>query len=173
MERPASARRTRPRPAVHRYAIDLMGFELGPHVNVFQNLFRETVELHRVFVRAWCNQASAFQPDISNLAAARPRYPMTPDAKRIDRMSRPSAGTTEAERIGDSKSHMGFCEHCQGQRFDRAQVLRVLRATRQRLRESRRGRVDQALALAIEAVRKLEIPHLESVDEPIDGEQVH
>jgi hypothetical protein len=71
------------------------------------------------------------------------------------------------------QSPMGFCEHCQGQRFDRAQVLRVLRATRQRLRESRRSGVDKALALAIEAVRKLEIPHLESADEPLEGEQIH
>ena len=27
---------------------------------------------------------------------------------------------------------MSFCDHCEGQRFDRAQVLRLLRATRKR-----------------------------------------
>ena len=31
---------------------------------------------------------------------------------------------------------MSFCEHCQGQRFDRAQVLRALRETQRRLRQS-------------------------------------
>jgi hypothetical protein len=31
---------------------------------------------------------------------------------------------------------MSFCEHCQGQRFDRAQVLRALRDARRRLRQS-------------------------------------
>jgi len=57
---------------------------------------------------------------------------------------------------------MSFCEHCEGQRFDRAQVLRALRSTRKRLRT--RGEsftADEALALAIEAVRTLDIPHLE------------
>ena len=29
---------------------------------------------------------------------------------------------------------MSFCDHCEGQRFDRAQVLRLLRATRNDLR---------------------------------------
>jgi hypothetical protein len=69
---------------------------------------------------------------------------------------------------------MSFCEHCEGQRFDRAQVLRALRAARKRLR--RRGTAcsaDQALALAIEAVRTLELPHIELVDELVDGEVVH
>jgi hypothetical protein len=69
---------------------------------------------------------------------------------------------------------MSFCDHCQGQRFDRAQVLRALRAARQRLRTSRTDRTaDQTLALAIEAVRTLEIPHLESFDDSVDGEVVH
>jgi hypothetical protein len=70
---------------------------------------------------------------------------------------------------------MSFCDHCQGQRFDRAQVLRALRATRARLR----GRhpdavVDRTIAAAIQAVRELEIPHLEVDDGPVvDGEVVH
>ncbi len=61
---------------------------------------------------------------------------------------------------------MGFCEHCEGQRFDRAQVLRQLRQTRAWLRdEANSSSVDEALLLAIQAVRSLEIPHLESIDE--------
>ena len=70
--------------------------------------------------------------------------------------------------------HMSFCDHCEGQRFDRAQVLHVLRATRKRLRRRATAcSADQALALAIEAVRALEIPHIELVDELVDGEVVH
>jgi hypothetical protein len=69
---------------------------------------------------------------------------------------------------------MGFCDHCEGQRFDRAQVLRALRATRKRLRKPDAGRtVDQSLAMAIEAVRALEIPHLEPLDDMTDGQVVH
>jgi hypothetical protein len=68
---------------------------------------------------------------------------------------------------------MAFCDHCQGQRFDRAQVLRALRATRQRLRGAKGWReADQALAAAIEAVRALEIPHLD-FDDAVDGEVIH
>jgi imidazolonepropionase-like amidohydrolase len=69
---------------------------------------------------------------------------------------------------------MSFCDHCQGQRFDRAQVLRALRAARKRLRESAAAcDADQTFALAIEAVRSLEIPHLELLDDVVDGEVVH
>jgi hypothetical protein len=69
---------------------------------------------------------------------------------------------------------MAFCDHCQGQRFDRAQVLRALRATRKQLRQSKRGgRADHALALAINAVRSLDIPHLEREDEREAGDWVH
>jgi len=69
---------------------------------------------------------------------------------------------------------MSFCEHCQGQRFDRAQVLRALRAARKRLRGSKTDcSADQTFALAIEAVRSLEIPHLEPLDDIVDGEVVH
>jgi hypothetical protein len=66
---------------------------------------------------------------------------------------------------------MSFCDHCEGQRFDRAQVLRELRATRKRLRSSKEA--DQALAAAIEAVRGLDIPHLERLDESVEGEIIH
>ena len=69
---------------------------------------------------------------------------------------------------------MGFCEHCAGQRFDRAQVLRALRAARKNLLEHERGgRVDEALTAAIEAVRGLEIPHLEHPDDEPEGQTVH
>jgi hypothetical protein len=66
---------------------------------------------------------------------------------------------------------MGFCDHCEGQRFDRAQVLRALRATRKELRESKGA--DRALAAAIKAVRSLEIPHLEMEGEEQGGDWVH
>ena len=69
---------------------------------------------------------------------------------------------------------MRVCEHCEGQRFDRAQVLRVLRAMRKRLREpNAAGSTDHTLASAIEAVRTLEIPHLEPLDGLEEGELVH
>jgi hypothetical protein len=69
---------------------------------------------------------------------------------------------------------MSFCDHCEGQRFDRAQVLRLLRATRKRLRKPDTAySADQTLALAIEAVRALEIPHVETVDELADGQVIH
>lgn len=69
---------------------------------------------------------------------------------------------------------MSFCDHCQGQRFDRAQVLRALRAARQRAKESSEPcSADQTFALAIEAVRTLEIPHLETLDDLVTGDVVH
>ncbi len=64
---------------------------------------------------------------------------------------------------------MGFCEHCEGQRFDRAQVLRQLRQTRARLREEGAPcAADEALQLAIKSVRSLEIPHLEPIDDGME-----
>ncbi len=69
---------------------------------------------------------------------------------------------------------MSFCEHCEGQRFDRAQVLRVLRATRKRMqRPERVASADEVLRLAIMAVRTLDIPHLESLDDLVDDTVVH
>lgn len=57
---------------------------------------------------------------------------------------------------------MSFCEHCQGQRFDRAQVLRMLRQLRRELRATRGGAAcEGAITAALNAVRDLEIPHLE------------
>jgi len=62
---------------------------------------------------------------------------------------------------------MNYCEHCQGQRFDRARVLRALRQVREELRDRAGAHdADDALVLALNAVRALEIPHLE----PEDGE---
>ena len=64
---------------------------------------------------------------------------------------------------------MGFCEHCEGQRFDRAQVLRQLRQARARLRDDAAPcSADQALWLAIKSVRALDIPHLEPIDDMIE-----
>ena len=66
---------------------------------------------------------------------------------------------------------MSFCDHCEGQRFDRSRVLRLLR---RQLRECD-GRQDARMALsrALEAVRSLDIPHLELLDDVVDGEVVH
>lgn len=69
---------------------------------------------------------------------------------------------------------MSFCDHCDGQRFDRAQVLRALRAARKRLATTERGcNADDAITQAIKAVRDLEIPHLETLEEMMEGEVVH
>ena len=65
---------------------------------------------------------------------------------------------------------MSFCEHCEGQRFDRARTLRLLRATRKNLK---RCSADEALREMIKAVRALEIPHVERLDDILDGEVIH
>ena len=68
---------------------------------------------------------------------------------------------------------MEFCEHCAGQRFDRAQILRVLRATRRQLQgRNQLTNTDDVLAMAINVVRSIEIPHLETLDE-IQDEVIH
>jgi hypothetical protein len=63
---------------------------------------------------------------------------------------------------------MSFCEHCQGQRFDRARVLRALKQLRKDLQFSRGVSADAALLKAMESVRRLEIPHLEPYEEELD-----
>ena len=71
---------------------------------------------------------------------------------------------------------MSFCEHCEGQRFDRAQVLRVLRRTRRGLLRQQQvtKAEDVVMALVINAVRTLEIPHLELVDDQdLTDEVIH
>jgi imidazolonepropionase-like amidohydrolase len=89
-----------------------------------------------------------------------------------------SSGIAELDGFGNNsiirEDPMSFCDHCEGQRFDRAQVLRALRATRKRLPKADSAcSADQAMAMAIEAVRALEIPHLERVDELVEGEVIH
>jgi hypothetical protein len=66
---------------------------------------------------------------------------------------------------------MDYCEHCEGQRFDRARVLRVLRQIRRQLPTTARLDGDEAIELALRAVRELDIPHLDVI-EP-DNEIVH
>jgi hypothetical protein len=68
---------------------------------------------------------------------------------------------------------MSFCEHCQGQRFDRARVLRALRQLRGDLRTAQGGsKGEAALERVLAAVKRLDIPHLES-DEDYTDEVVH
>ena len=59
---------------------------------------------------------------------------------------------------------MSFCEHCEGQRFDRARVLRALRQLRRELR-AEDVRSDEALARALRTIKQLEIPHMEPYEE--------
>ena len=63
---------------------------------------------------------------------------------------------------------MSFCEHCQGQRFDRARVLRALKQLRKDLQAGGSISVDAALVRAMESVRRLEIPHLEPYEDDVD-----
>jgi hypothetical protein len=64
---------------------------------------------------------------------------------------------------------MSFCDHCEGQRFDRARVLRTLREVRKECGAGRRnGSAAAALEAAIRAVRALDIPHLDE-EEPLDS----
>ena len=60
---------------------------------------------------------------------------------------------------------MGYCDHCEGQRFDRARVLRALRRLRERLRSGDDGKRARALDQALKAVRELDLPHLELEEE--------
>lgn len=57
---------------------------------------------------------------------------------------------------------MSYCEHCEGQRFDRARVLRALRQLQRDLRGTDQA---EALARAVQAVKALDIPHLEVFDD--------
>jgi hypothetical protein len=67
---------------------------------------------------------------------------------------------------------MSFCEHCEGQRFDRARVLRALRQIRQELRATRGSeKCDGTIVAAMNAIRALDIPHLEL--EPDEDVVVH
>ncbi len=69
---------------------------------------------------------------------------------------------------------MGFCEHCAGQRFDRAQVLRTLRAVRRRFKAGKTQCSGlEAIDLAIQAVRALETTHLELLEDMGDDTVIH
>lgn len=60
---------------------------------------------------------------------------------------------------------MSFCEHCEGQRFDRARVLRVLRQVRRDVRKGDCRTAEEALKRAMETIREMDVPHLEWEDE--------
>jgi hypothetical protein len=65
-----------------------------------------------------------------------------------------------------------FCEHCQGQRFDRARALRALRQIRADLRRTGdQTSAEEVLALALRTVATLDIPHLDPEEE--EPEVVH
>ena len=65
---------------------------------------------------------------------------------------------------------MSFCEHCEGQRLigRRSSVSCGPHKGLQR-----HSRADEALVMAIKAVRALDIPHVEHVDVPLDEQIVH
>ena len=60
-----------------------------------------------------------------------PQRPVSSTCHQILRCAR------QRVKAWDRLASMSFCEHCEGQRFDRAQVLRILRDTRRRLRSAR------------------------------------
>ena len=66
---------------------------------------------------------------------------------------------------------MAFCEHCEGQRFDRARVLRALRQMKKELRGVDRRTAQATLDLALRTIRSMDIPHLEIVED--GSEMVH
>lgn len=68
---------------------------------------------------------------------------------------------------------MAFCDHCEGQRFDRARIIRLLRAARKAALARRADDTVEALEAALKAVRDLDVPHLERFDEVVEGEMVH
>ena len=59
---------------------------------------------------------------------------------------------------------MSYCEHCEGQRFDRAEDLRALRQLRKELLNPTDPRQEKAIDLAIQRIRSLDIPHLELIE---------
>jgi hypothetical protein len=57
---------------------------------------------------------------------------------------------------------MSWCDHCLGQRYDRARVLRALRQARRDLATAGpREPAVAAISAAIRAVRMLDIPHVD------------
>jgi hypothetical protein len=67
---------------------------------------------------------------------------------------------------------MSYCEHCEGQRFDRARVLRALRQLQKELGRERRQHADEVIDRALKAIKTLDIPHLELFEDEED-EVVH
>jgi hypothetical protein len=67
---------------------------------------------------------------------------------------------------------MSFCDHCEGQRFDRSRVLRALRQMRREWRRDHGDACDAALAAALRAIRTLDVPHLELDDDDDVADQV-
>jgi hypothetical protein len=67
---------------------------------------------------------------------------------------------------------MSYCEHCEGQRFDRARVLRALRQLQKELVATPRTRPDEAIERALKAIRALDVPHLEWADD-VENEIIH
>jgi hypothetical protein len=63
---------------------------------------------------------------------------------------------------------MAFCEHCEGQRFDRARVLRALRQMKKDLRGADRRTAQATLDLALRTIRTMDIPHLEIIEDGSD-----
>ena len=69
---------------------------------------------------------------------------------------------------------MSYCEHCEGQRFDRARVLRALRQLQKELGTERRHHPDDVIDRALKAIKTIDIPHLELIeDEEEEDEVVH
>ena len=66
---------------------------------------------------------------------------------------------------------MSFCDHCDGQRFDRSRLLRILRRHLRECAPSAGGL--ESLTKAIEAIRLLDIPHLKRFEDVVDEELVH
>lgn len=66
---------------------------------------------------------------------------------------------------------MDYCEHCEGQRFDRARVLRALRTVRRALRHDAGCDARTAIDRALRAVQDLDLPHLDF--EVFDDEVIH
>jgi hypothetical protein len=71
----------------------------------------------------------------------------------------------------DQNDAMSYCEHCEGQRFDRARVLRLLRQVRKELEQGDGRSAAEALDQALQAIRTMDIPHLKWED--TGGEIVH
>jgi hypothetical protein len=66
------------------------------------------------------------------------------------------------------------CDHCLGQRYDRARVLRALRQARRDLAKTGpRDPADAALAAVIQTIRTLDIPHVEFDDDFNTSTVVH